>query len=274
MAVANLAIAGFYSQAAQAHVFTIQSATSFVTLSGSDTSTISIQIPPYPLEIDSETASVQPQGPGSLTSSLTGTINAEVIGNSISFLSGSSIVFSNNGNWLPYGTPANAGGYFQLAMSFPTYGAISLQEHFAIRNAMVTFNGSASLSEVGGNLSFPVQGLSAVWTNGIVDYQIGGSLFGFPVSLTDSEPLTLYTFTASPTTGTLISDGSIDTLTIPFDLTYINNFYDSGDGVTITETLTARITGTVVAVHPVPEPSNWVMLLSGLGLVGLAVRRG
>lgn len=264
---------------ASASTYTIQSA-SFVDVSGSDTLSLVFSGPGGSLGA-SDTALLSPQAPGSLHTTLSGYINAEASGGVLNILAGSLVAANNNGNWSPYGTPANAGIMEHFTLSFMTGDVILVDGLYALRNSTGTLNGSAILSGAPGLQSFTTHFIGMTFTGGILDAQLTASGGGVSETVFDSVPLDSAPWVGQPMTGTLSNDGVIETLTLPFSLTAVISNSESApvDGfpevtMTLSGTTTATLSGQIVAVRPVPEPSTWMTMLLGVGLVGFATRLG
>ena len=95
-------------------------------------------------------------------------------------------------------------------------------------------------------------------------------------SMTINVPLSNIVLTGV-TNGTLVSDGSIETLTIPFSViaqfTVLVPVNANGVVGTTTLSMTRHVTGEMVAVRAVPEAQTYAMMLAGLGLVGAVAQR-
>jgi hypothetical protein len=143
-----LALLGAHSACAIPRDFGIVTNQSSITLSGSATAS-------------GISASIQPQGTGSLTTSYTGTLKTDLFANGVSFLSGSVLDANSNGNWKPLtdGTDGSAtadyGGkatfLFVITVNFAgrnlvagvTSGILPIDasNHFDLSAATVTFEG-------------------------------------------------------------------------------------------------------------------------------------
>lgn len=264
---------------ASASTYTIQSA-SFVDVSGSDTLSLLISGPGGSLDA-SDTALLSPQAPGSLHTSLSGYINAEASGGVLNILAGSLVTANNNGNWSPYGTPANAGMMEHFTLSFITGDVLLVDALYALRNGTATLDGSASLTGSPGLQSFSTQFIGMTLTGGVLDAQATVSGDGVSETVFDSVPLDSAPWVGQTRTGTLSNDGVLETLTIPFSLTAFISNSESGpvDGfpevtLTLNSSTTTTLSGQIVAVRPVPEPGTWITMLLGVGLVGFATRFG
>lgn len=264
---------------ASASTYTIQN-TSFVDVSGSDTLSLIFSGPGGSLGA-SDSAVLSPQAPGSLHTSLSGHINAEASGGVLNILAGSLVAANDNGNWSPYGTPANAGAMEHLTLSFMTGDVIVVDALYALRNGTATLGGSASLTGSPALRSFMTSAIGMPFIGGILDAQVTVSGDGVSETVFDSVPLDSVPWIGMPMTGTLSNDGVLETLTLPFSLTAVISNSESRpvDGfpevtMTLSGTTTATLSGQIVAVRPVPEPSTWMTMLLGVGLVGCAGRFG
>jgi hypothetical protein len=73
------------------------------------------------------------------------------------------------------------------------------------------------------------------------------------------------------TAGTLESSGAIDIWTLRADALPLGNYYLQVSGTMVSNT--AGTFGGSVMLAPVPEPATYGMMLAGLGVVGMLVRR-
>jgi hypothetical protein len=155
---------------------------------------------------------VAPQAPGSLTTTYTGAIEADVTGSSIMFVGGSLIAAANNGTWQPGSAglagsaPANYGG--QVAN-------LLVNGKAALRNVLMDLT-SDVLPVSGG--TFPSLGLQFNFVptaTSVVDYSYS---ITFGDSGNGSQVLT-GTLTNSVATNATVVAGSAGTvLTIPVDI--------------------------------------------------------
>ena len=213
------------------------------------------------------------QPTGGLTTTLSGTIDANVVGTSFSFVS--DIVAGNSGNWLPTGTPANFGLSASILMdSSAPFPDFTMNVLAAVSGITSNISGSGMLAGSAGNWSFSAP-LGGFITSGMVEAIATPTPLYLPPTPI-SVPLANIALTGM-TNGTLVSDGSIETLTIPFSAlaTFTVNVPIDSNGTVGTATLmmTRHATGEMYAVRAVPEPETYAMLLAGLGLVGFSARR-
>lgn len=211
------------------------------------------------------------QAPGSLTTGLQGTIDVSISGADFAFTS--SIAATNSGSWQPTGTPANFGltssVFMDSSAPFPDF---TMNVVGAVSDVTTNMSGAATLIGAVGNQSFSAS-LGGFITSGMVDALATSA---FLPALAIEVPLTNIALTGVAN-GSLVSDGVIETLIIPFsavaEFTVLVPINVSGVVGTTTFAMTRHITGEIVAVRPVPEPGTWAMLLAGLGLVGLRLGR-
>src|SRR4051812_1911935 len=105
------------------------------------------------------------QGPGSLTSTLFGSINANVSGTSLTFPGGSSIVALPSGTWAPQNAPAAFGFVLAIPLSAPGFGNLgTLRLLGDLRDLAFDLSGNAALT---GN-TFNPQGLALISKSGII----------------------------------------------------------------------------------------------------------
>jgi len=213
------------------------------------------------------------QAPGSLTTTLSGTIDADISGAGISFIA--SFGANNSGSWLPTGTPANFGLTSSILMdSSAPFPDFTMNVVGAVSGITASISGSTTLVGAAGNQSFsaPVGGYI---TSGVVD-AVASPTPAYVPPMSIMVPLTNIVLTGV-VNGTLVSDGSIETLIIPFSviaqfIVYVPVNANGIVGMT-TLSMTRHVTGEMIAVRAVPEPETYAMMLAGLGLVGFAARR-
>ena len=88
----------------------------------------------------------------------------------------------------------------------------------------------------------------------------------------DISDLSLFTSTGTLiTTGTLGSSGASDIWTLRADALGLGNYYLRVSGSMVSDT-SGSFAGSMM-LTPVPEPETYGMLLAGLGVVGMLVRR-
>lgn len=195
------------------------------------------------------------------SSSYSGTIKADV-SNTIQFTGGSLIDASVTSNALGW-APTTGGG--PPGQTLPTLTFVPADYGFSFAGLVfasvenITFDlSSAVIPIVGGNFagpqSMPVNGGSLNYTDiagGTILSPGSSSLIGLPLS--------------NPVGGSVAAVGPLLKLTLPVNIS---------QGVVIDGTpVTLLISGQLVALQSVPEPSTWLML--GLGVLGIApfVRR-
>jgi hypothetical protein len=197
---------------------------------------------------------LSPQGSSSINSSetslqthYTGTISVAIGASSIQFLSGNSIVASNNGLWQPGSNPdpsgGNPGNFYQTELA--DYGATA--SLLFIGTEMVAARGlvfDVSSSTISGSASagYPLlNNLSITSTAGNVYYDGISGAIG-TTALAGEQGLDQTTQNA-----TLTSSGTTQTLTIPIDATYTQL-------VTASVSVTLHYTGVFVAHATLAAP--------------------
>lgn len=213
------------------------------------------------------------QAPGSLTTGLIGTVDAVVNGDTLSFTS--SFGATNSGSWLPTNTPANFGLKSSILMdSAAPFPDFTVNVVGAVSGITADISGSATLVGAAGNQSFSTS-LGGYISSGVVD-AVASPTPAYLPPMTLLVPLTNIALNGV-SNGTLVSDGSIETLTIPFSMIAQFTVYVpvNANGVVGTTTLsmTRHVAGEMIAVRAVPEPETYAMILTGIGLVGWATRR-
>ncbi len=233
------------SSAAVAQVFTfaIDPALSNLSLSGQ---AFSSEGSPLPLD---------PQAPGSMDTSYTGTITAELTGSTITLLS-SSMDADVSGTYDPGPAPGDYG--FQADSGNPLIGSLV----GAARDAVFSLtSGAIPLTAKNAAQSFDLSTATFEGLNGQVDFDGEGQL----LSWLSGQSFTLVgqaaTTVSSTTPATYMDVGGIKTLTLPFSANYVD--FVSGAAIDLT------LEGTIVAT--VPEPATLGLLI--LGTAALALRR-
>lgn len=156
------------------------------------------------------------QGPGSLTTTYSGTINSVIVGSTIAFPGGSAVTAANNGSWepkvdgLPGKEPANYGA---------TAGNFLASAKAAARDLQLDLTSLLPLPVTEG--SFDASGLVfgvAAGSASALDVRITGL-----VQDSTRIPLTGLSTNAASVRGTLTTSGREQALTIPIDTQF---FYD------------------------------------------------
>jgi len=234
--VALTAVASASIAQAAAVVYTIDTPNSF----------LQIQIPSVTI----------PQSAGSDTTTLFGTLNADVIGTptlgTIELTGGSDVQFNLQpvdpapG---PFGVAGTAPAQYGLFVNLAPFAS----GNAALRDAVAEATSAAPIAVAVGTFDAAEVIMEILTAN--LDYDIAGSL------LTEMDRAVLLNQVGpnGPGVGTLSVAGLIETLFIPVNV--VIPFDDLGLPLTI------EITGQITATRVIPEPGTIVML--GLGLVGL-----
>jgi hypothetical protein len=182
-------------------------------------------------------AAFQQQGPGSLTTKISGTIKADVTSSTITFVGGSAIVGLNSGNWQP--GPGGVAGSAPANYGMKVNVYIIITAMAAVRNALLDVASSALTVTEG---AFPGSGLQFYYPSNsttVLDYSAGSLASG-------SDTLTnTFTNTVSAN-ATLIVQGAEQVLTIPVDI--------SGARTITAGDVKYRLRGQLVARAPVSVP--------------------
>jgi len=199
-----------------------------------------------------------PQGPGSLSVNVGGTILADVAPGSIDFLGGA-LTLGNSGIWLPGSTPANFG--FAADSGQPeAIGAMT----GAMRAAVFTLDSPAMATTPAVNgFTFPADAVTYTGASGELafDGAPAGSVLGALAGVTES-------LAGRPQTGAVTPvpaaeyDALTETLTLPVHVIFEDFPQD----------MAFLLTGTIVATVGIPEPASG-LLLAGLTLAALRPRR-
>ncbi len=208
---------GFMLASAAPSVFTIDNSQSVITASGVVASFTFSQ-----------------QGSGSLTTSYSGNINADLSGSAIQFTGGSAISAHNNGTWQPGlgGTsgsaPANYGAYALAYGAIPVYGAL--------RNIVLDMTSSA-LPVTGGNFDGNSLIFSLVTNTASLDYKS---------SVTGGGSLALDGDSTNSIVGqaTISTNAGVRTLSFPINTTFVFSLLSTGDS-------SVRLTGQIVATNSI-----------------------
>jgi hypothetical protein len=183
-------------QSSSAHAapvtFTIDPAQSSISLSGTVVGT-----------------TVKEQAPGSLTTSFSGSVTAELTDSTITFTTAGLVIANNNGEWEPKANgavgkePANYGAAAQIAGAAGTAAARNIQ--FQLSSASLALaDGSFDASAI--VFQFPTNSPATL------AYRTAGFL-----SLSGSESLSGVGTNRNTTKATLATNGDIQTLTIPIE---------------------------------------------------------
>jgi hypothetical protein len=206
----------------------------------------------FALEDSGGTQISSPQTPGSDTTSLSGTMKADVTPTSIQFLSTGDAQFALQAlpqAPMPGGAPGTAAAQFGLNVSIPGVGSGVV----AARNYVGdTTSGAIPLAGSSFDASQTTQNL----VTGNTAYNL--TLFGSPVAGSIDTNFPAPNMLAG---GTLSSAGGVYTLTLPILVKGPISF----SGLTIFD----RYSGQIVATSPVPEPSS--LALTAIGIAAVAV---
>lgn len=180
------------------------------------------------------TFAVREQAPGSLTSRLEGTVDAEVSETTLTFLEGPLVRVQDNGSWEPKAggetgsDPACFGG--KVSAIIASAVAAGRDMEFTLASAALELTGG-TFDGRGVVFAFPPGGRAAF------DYRVSG------LGATAARmPLEGMSTNASALPGTLVTEGNVQTLRISLDATYVFGLLAEGD----TE---VRIEGALVATR-------------------------
>jgi hypothetical protein len=173
--------------------------------------------------IDSAAMTQQPSGSTLiLPTSYSGSIKADLSGSTIQFTGGSAINAQNNGNWEPDANsrpntaPANY-GVEASALNFP-HGFITV--YGALRSISLEV-ASAALPISGGSFNGTNLVFSFASTDAVLDY--------YSSSFSGALALNGYATNTVAAGATLSTNGSVITLTIPINTTFVYNLFSTGD---------------------------------------------
>jgi len=199
-----------------------------------------------------------PQFAGSDTSSISGTVNTDITGSTIQFLTTANEVLALQP--APLAPAIGGGGTFPALGSDPGNIGMWLFVPGVAAGALrglVSDNTSGVIPLVGN--AFDSTQVTLIQSAGTIDYNLTG-LGGAFATLKGHGSLAGGSGLNGAAGGTLVSALGIDTLTLPLS---VDIPFTAGPA-----TLDAIVTGVVVATAPVPEPSTLIM--AGLGLVATA----
>lgn len=191
-----------------------------------------------------------PQGPGSMTTTLSGTITADLNAGVFTFSGGSSIVFGTNPNG-PYSSAPNPESIIPGNYGVTANGVVSPFGNVVINGVYrnLTLDVTAGTAENGSAMS-----------GGVMKFTGGQIVFGAATEFAGNVPgLSNITSQGNNTAGGLVSwDGTTLSFPVLFATTGSNGRFENW-------------TGTVVA--RVPEPSSLGMVISLVGLISFARKR-
>jgi hypothetical protein len=155
------------------------------------------------------------QGPGSLTTSFSGTIAADVTGSTIQFIGGSAIDAKTNGNWQPQTTAAgSAPADYGATAANPVATALAAGRNLVCRlliGHLPITSGTFDSSKLA--FGFPTNATS------IIDYRVTG----FLLNTSGSKALVGLSTNRITTVATLTTAAAGETLTLPVDADFVVN---------------------------------------------------
>jgi len=119
--------------------------------------------------LSSGSGNLTEQGPGSLNTNLSGSIDANASAPTLSF-TGGTVNAHSSGNWQPNGSPAAFGFQIIRPLSGPLSGD-SIKLVGDIRDLQFNVTGSKALSGVPGNQTFDTSGLALNTTSGTLIFK-------------------------------------------------------------------------------------------------------
>jgi hypothetical protein len=192
------------------------------------------------------TATIQPQGTGSLTTNYSGTIKTDLIASGISFLSGSTIDANTNGSWKPLadGSDGSAAADYGGKATFLLFVTVN----FAGRNLVAGLTSDILL--VDGSGHFDLSTTTVAFSSGDLAYRSStGTPVGFASIAGKSDTLS--------GTGTLSSlvqgTQTTETLSLPVDSTFV---LQPDTMTTVNLTLTGQLVATSTFATPLPGDYN------------------
>lgn len=196
------------------------------------------------------------QTPGSDTTSLFGSISADVSGGNLTFLGGGDIQFALQGvdqQPLPLGLPGSAPAQYGFDVAFQTL----VSGTAALRNAIAEAT-SGAIAVAGG--TFDATQVSLDMTAGSADLNLSGAL-----GVQDRISVAGFSAANEEAVGSLVQAGNLVTLTLPVLVELDLPAAQTG----LLLDLTGVFTGSITATAIVPEPGT--MGLLSCGLIGLIV---
>jgi hypothetical protein len=145
------------------------------------------------------------QGVGSLTTSYSGTINADASGGAITLTGGSNVVAADSGAWQPGNAPANYGASFDAGLL--GHGVAAARD--------LAFDATSPAEPVGTDGSFDAANAIVTAISGSVDYD--ATLLGKPY--TGSSPATGQSAQNQAPSGTYTVANGVATMIIPVQIT-------------------------------------------------------
>jgi PEP-CTERM motif-containing protein len=225
-----------FSTAARADTFVIDPAQSILTLSATFQGVAATQQPP-----------------AGFTTSYTGFVDATIGANTIQFNSASADA-NVSGIYQPAVgggaglAPGDYGGQFTIAV---------FQGVFSIRDLVASL-ASNSTSLTGG--TFDAGALMFSILSGSTDYNVSA------LGLMGSVSMIGETAQNGSGVGSIAIVNGVETMTVPIDVTITLSAVNTDDTV-------IHLSGNIVAISAVPEPSTWALLICGGGVAWFALRR-
>jgi hypothetical protein len=195
---------------------------------------------------DVGTSPIQPQGPGGLATTYSGTIRTDRTNNTIQFLPGSSIDASVSGEWqpLPTGATGSAAADYGGRVSF-LFGLVTI--NFAARDFLGDL--SSGVLPVNGNGEFSLTTTDVTFLNGNLAFRVSTGDAGSESIVGESGPMS--------GTGSLTSQtdagGTLETLSIPIDSSFR---IPVGESTTVNLELTGELVATATLPNNLPGDFN------------------
>ena len=175
------------------------------------------------------------QGSGSLTTSYSGNINADLSGSTVQFTGGSAISAQNNGTWQPGlggasgSAPADNGAYALAYSFFPVYGAL--------RNIVLDMT-SPGLPVTAGNFDGNSLVFSFATSAAALDYESSAIGGGGSLALDGDSTNTIVG------QATISTNAGVRTLSFPINTTFVFTLLSPDDS-------SVHLTGQIVATNSI-----------------------
>lgn len=189
--------------------------------------------------------------------SLSGALQADRTGNTVTFTGGSAIAALQSGNW----TPGIDGDFMSTAKA--NFAISTSAVEAAIRDLRI-FPSSPSAATIAGNNKLPLDAFEIAIEDGGVDY-LRNDFQGARANLATTNP-NQFRVNLSTQQATITQSGGVETLVLPFKFDVLFSVYTSGDSQL---TFTGELTATTAAT---PEPGT-LLAAAPLALATLARRR-